>query len=205
MENHAIECEILREHPEMQETWPRYLMRAIMVMKEGNYFSQQIQRLGDKPSLEQSLNQKYVDTVFKFMPSSLKNVISKGQARKVLAILQANDLLYYSIQDTKREGEQFKLVKLPHAVHKMFLKGSLINHSCYPNSTLVSGGRYMMLMLDRSIAKGEEITYDYLQNSDELGYETRQKLLMDRWQFKCNCERCVAEAKILEKNKASKK
>ncbi|KAL6590474.1 SET domain-containing protein [Neocallimastix californiae] len=72
-----------------------------------------------------------------------------------------------------------------------FPVGSLFNHSCSPNATLYYHGNRQIIRAMRDIQQGEEIciTYTDVMNSRE----NRQKLLFEKYKFKCHCERCMDE------------
>ncbi|GIL65835.1 hypothetical protein Vafri_19475 [Volvox africanus] len=70
---------------------------------------------------------------------------------------------------------------------------SCINHSCDPNCTAAcdTGDRTVIVLAQRDIPAGEEITVSYIDLS--LPYKERQADLRD-YGFVCRCARCVAEA-----------
>lgn len=56
----------------------------------------------------------------------------------------------------------------------------------------------------KPIAKGEEITINYLDD-DDADYKTRQQLLWEKYLFNCHCEKCLEEkAQFEEKEKNEK-
>lgn len=75
----------------------------------------------------------------------------------------------------------------------LFPISARINHSCDPNSTHFSHGRYNVCYAMRSIAKGEEITNSYVGDFVKVTRDARRQLLRERLNFDCVCERCGRE------------
>lgn len=68
-----------------------------------------------------------------------------------------------------------------------------INHSCLPNCfSGYNPTTGMRIVSARPIAKGEEITFSYINNIDRL--EQRRKKLRENYYFDCGCQKCVQEA-----------
>ncbi|CAG8454935.1 24281_t:CDS:2 [Dentiscutata erythropus] len=72
--------------------------------------------------------------------------------------------------------------------------GSLINHSCRPNAIMmysigqqISSGPQILRSIE-NIKAGEEITISYVDVA--MSRTSRQKLLSEKYFFKCQCSRC---------------
>jgi len=86
----------------------------------------------------------------------------------------------------------------------LFHRGSLFNHDCDPNARreilenpdFEDGSEVYKISLRitavRTIQPEESITISYIDC--EQTYETRQKILIDVFYFKCCCERCLKES-----------
>ena len=96
-------------------------------------------------------------------------------------------------------------------VHGLYAFGSLFNHSCAPNVTVISkeafcrlngrpyhvereGGNVVFLAL-RDIAAGERLTTSYVagERREALSVTQRRELLREQFSFVCGCARCVDE------------
>lgn len=66
---------------------------------------------------------------------------------------------------------------------------SFINHSCDPNAVVgFDEGRIYVKAL-KEIKEGEQIFISYVDNTNQ--FELRQKELLERYFFKCNCSKCA--------------
>lgn len=70
-----------------------------------------------------------------------------------------------------------------------------MNHSCRPNCVVMTSSSdfHIRLVALRKIHKGEELTFSYIDESQP--FMIRQKQLMERYLFRCKCERCKQEAR----------
>ncbi|KAJ3324248.1 SET and MYND domain-containing protein 3 [Boothiomyces sp. JEL0866] len=68
-----------------------------------------------------------------------------------------------------------------------FCQGSLLNHSCVPNATLIFNKREMVVVALRDIGANEEIFISYIDSI--YSYEDRSSLL-GKYHFNCICEKC---------------
>ncbi|KAI8816967.1 uncharacterized protein EV422DRAFT_488141, partial [Fimicolochytrium jonesii] len=66
--------------------------------------------------------------------------------------------------------------------------GSLLNHSCNPNCTVVFRGRTQVIRAIRDIEAGEELTITYVDAM--LKPDDRRIALMEKYRFTCVCDRC---------------
>jgi hypothetical protein len=65
---------------------------------------------------------------------------------------------------------------------------ALLNHSCNPNAAVVFDGNIVMIRSIRNIARGEQITTSYIDNTHKRA--TRRKQLRDQYFFECKCSGC---------------
>ena len=65
---------------------------------------------------------------------------------------------------------------------------ALVNHSCNPNTAVVFDGNIAMIRCIRDIAKNEQITTSYIDNTYTRA--TRRKQLRDQYFFECQCSGC---------------
>ena len=66
---------------------------------------------------------------------------------------------------------------------------ALANHSCDPSSRREDIDSRAILVMNRAIKLGEEVTVDYLLGR-ELGKEEKRALLRRDYWFSCTCSRC---------------
>lgn len=76
--------------------------------------------------------------------------------------------------------------------HVVFGLLSKANHSCAPNAAVVAPDHGPgVLLCERPIAPGDEVTISYLASRDLLlPRDRRRQLLSDGWEFECRCVRC---------------
>ncbi|KPM06989.1 SET domain-containing protein [Sarcoptes scabiei] len=80
-----------------------------------------------------------------------------------------------------------------HVANCQCLVGSLINHSCVPNTNWEFQDGWIRFITNRTITKGEEITITYGPNK-EIAYDRRQERL-NHYFFACHCAICLQDAK----------
>ncbi|XP_030853046.1 histone-lysine N-methyltransferase SMYD3-like [Strongylocentrotus purpuratus] len=78
----------------------------------------------------------------------------------------------------------------------IYLRASMVNHSCDPNCTWVFDGRKLQLRTVKDVTEGEECTISYIDNINPT--KERQAELEKRYHFTCKCVRCVEEINSLE-------
>ncbi len=89
-----------------------------------------------------------------------------------------------------RNGSEGKLQIKPIGV-AMFPDVALhINHSCNPNTFVIDVRDRQITIAARDIEEGEEITQIYLGHFGDTEKEKRQRLLEERYHFRCECEAC---------------
>ena len=74
----------------------------------------------------------------------------------------------------------------------------LLNHSCDPNTIRFNSNGRVVLMANRTIAEGEEVTLSYSSSYAEADMETRQAYLQKKYFFKCSCNPCLKDWPTLE-------
>ncbi len=74
----------------------------------------------------------------------------------------------------------------------LFLKTSMMNHSCVPNTRKVFLGDAIIIRATRPIKKGQELVQSYAQTDADVS--ERREMLQSTWHFQCNCKLCIAEA-----------
>ena len=75
---------------------------------------------------------------------------------------------------------------------------SILNHSCHPNAVYSHIGNVMVVSAFRDIAKGEELTVEYVPTITSY-YERKDKL--SKYQIDCSCSICRIEASLSETDK----
>ncbi|XP_011670741.1 histone-lysine N-methyltransferase SMYD3-like [Strongylocentrotus purpuratus] len=73
----------------------------------------------------------------------------------------------------------------------IYLRASMLNHSCDPNCAWVSDGRKLRIRTIKDVKEGEECTITYVDIMDPT--KKRQADLKERYQFTCKCVKCIEE------------
>lgn len=73
------------------------------------------------------------------------------------------------------------------------------NHSCLPNCFYYGIGPYLIVKSIKDIKPNEELTISYLGPQP---FDSRSKVLYEKWDFKCDCSLCHYERKFTEKKKS---
>jgi len=68
---------------------------------------------------------------------------------------------------------------------------ALINHACCPNTTNANIGSSIVMMATKDIKKGQEITDGYTMMFQDKLMAHRQRFLLQRYKFVCNCTACT--------------
>jgi len=127
--------------------------------------------------------------------------LSKEEKSKVLALTRIEAVREKSLQlawaDLVRENieldfNQFCLI-IQIYLTNAFSDGlwpdlARVNHSCLPNAEVVRRGKERLLVVVRSVERGEEVAHSYLHSL--MGKEARQEVLQNRWGFLCACTLC---------------
>jgi len=73
------------------------------------------------------------------------------------------------------------------------LIGSMFNHSCSPTVHPSFGASNTLKLYsdDKILESGTELTLSYIDIT--LPYEQRQRILLENYGFRCNCQRCLAK------------
>lgn len=67
---------------------------------------------------------------------------------------------------------------------------SIMNHSCSPNLSFTTMGKYGYCVSVRPIKKGDQMFINYLGDDAHQTFDMRQKILKDVWGFECKCDKC---------------
>ena len=74
----------------------------------------------------------------------------------------------------------------------VYLKASLLNHSCAPNCTVVFTGRQLSVLATKEIPAGDIHSVAFITYVNSLeDTVTRQQQLMATWHFTCECTLCL--------------
>lgn len=84
--------------------------------------------------------------------------------------------------------------KAYHRILGMYPLAAIINHSCQPNAVRVFCGEIMLVHACAPIKEGEEIVWSYIPPTQS--FPTRQALLLGKFGFTCQCQRCTVEGKL---------
>ena len=90
-------------------------------------------------------------------------------------------------------------IEIKHIASGIWVYPSFINHSCSRNSFYFGIGDFWILVSNRRIKQGEEITTNYV--SLEFSITERQNILQSQYNFKCSCEVCYETGRIKESEK----
>eukprot|EP00057_Strongylocentrotus_purpuratus_P016803 XP_011671277.1 PREDICTED: histone-lysine N-methyltransferase SMYD3-like [Strongylocentrotus purpuratus] len=77
----------------------------------------------------------------------------------------------------------------------IYLRASMLNHSCDPNCVVVFDGRKLQLRAIKDVREGEECTISYVDVSEPA--KERQAELKERYHFTCKCVKCIEEINSL--------
>eukprot|EP00057_Strongylocentrotus_purpuratus_P035523 XP_799878.3 PREDICTED: histone-lysine N-methyltransferase SMYD3 [Strongylocentrotus purpuratus] len=78
----------------------------------------------------------------------------------------------------------------------IYLRASMLNHSCYPNCVVVFDERKLQLRTVRDVKEGDVCTISYVDVINPA--KERQTELEERYHFSCNCVKCIDEINELE-------
>lgn len=91
----------------------------------------------------------------------------------------------------------------------LYYTTSLFNHSCTPDSYAVFLGDHIVIVAQRFVPAGGEVTISYGTTFPNTKWPERQRKLMDNFYFTCACEQCLkgeeVEAIELAELKAAKR
>lgn len=134
------------------------------------------------------------NALFTFRPSEMNNPLifseifrglDKGQIKEFMSLHNAHHAKYFVVGIARTNA-------LPMSSREcgVFLRASLLNHSCQPNATYACNPISKRLTDDalKDIDEGEEITISYLLT--ERIFEARQEKLAYEYGFICSCELC---------------
>lgn len=75
----------------------------------------------------------------------------------------------------------------------LFTLANSMNHSCNPNVVIMSPfpNYQIQVVAIQDISPGDELTFSYIDETQP--FEVRQKILLEKYLFKCNCSKCQAK------------
>lgn len=119
-----------------------------------------------------------------------------GLLLKLLAIIRVNSLLISDNTKKDEEGDEFVSINNRRAEigAGVFGATSFVNHSCEHNCNRVFVGNRMIISAKQDIYPDEEITITYGPSRERLAYAERQKMILERYFFKCACKACSRRA-----------
>ena len=124
----------------------------------------------------ENLNKNYEERI-KNLPEDLLSILNIEKIEKIFLL---NKYITYR--------EFCFPIKIGIGLWKYF---SLFNHNCSPNTTNLGIGDFVLLMSNKFIKKGDEITILYL--SKFKNYEARTELFKKIYNFECDCILCEIE------------
>jgi hypothetical protein len=157
-----------------------------------------------------NLDHPYDETyIYMLIKSFLSNKIYSKQFLSLVPIkldLKDNTFISYDLLKDGHEKYLPQLTKDQMVLYYMKLKrnmfkfdnspgicfvGTRINHSCDPNVTYYKDNDVLIFKTIKQINKDEELFESYINY--DLPKSERQKLLLERYGFVCNCNRCMSE------------
>jgi len=170
----------------------RNLPKAACVFEENSLFSSKTAKIDEK---------------------KLLHVFSKLTPEKQAEVLNLNDPKGPdNDDDNNNNGEKLKRIfDENHMVisdffspttYQLFVKSSMINHSCNPNSFLANTTETAQLVTFVEVKKGVELTHNYyyhgmmVKEISWLKYYDRQQMIMQDYNFVCKCVSCLKGCKV---------
>ncbi|PIL36948.1 transcription factor [Ganoderma sinense ZZ0214-1] len=165
---------------------------------EGNVTDEEVKLLqavfgAALPGLEQSVNEERLA------------VLVGKMAYNAIGITPDGGRDDKSVSDARPEDQE--RTRTPQGTQRqlgsgLYLVSSYLAHSCDPSTrpSFVVGSNELQLFATRPLKKGEELTIAYVdvaQHADESAEAARRRRRVELargWKFKCECERCLAEA-----------
>lgn len=68
---------------------------------------------------------------------------------------------------------------------------SLLNHSCIPNLIILDEKMKSIAIIIRPIMKDEQLFFTYRSEMMQMNTNERQKILIENYNFKCKCSKCL--------------
>ncbi len=130
-----------------------------------------------------------------FSNIDIKNTIKNCENFKIKSFLQKQDIGKIALYLEKYKRNGFNLNN-SHDIMKpgILLNGAIFNHSCDPNISFTCSNGKMYFFTNRDVTKGEELCDSYIDVSIE--YKERQKILLERYGFICECEKCLLKKNV---------
>ncbi|XP_071489148.1 N-lysine methyltransferase SMYD2-like [Diadema antillarum] len=190
--DHYYECKLLRaQSMDHAEVTLRLVAKIIIQTKEQDGKKNSSSTSGFPSSLRDLCSrqlstraQEYIQRLFhqyeKGWRGKFRSRLFPIGDRRILDVFQklvANDFSMY---------DEMKRTVIGEAI---YLRASLLNHSCEPNCTFVFDGRRLSVRAIRRIEAGEECSISYV--STLLPTRLRQEKLRSVYGFVCQCQRCL--------------
>uniref|UniRef100_A0A3Q3ICY0 Protein-lysine N-methyltransferase SMYD4 n=1 Tax=Monopterus albus TaxID=43700 RepID=A0A3Q3ICY0_MONAL len=107
--------------------------------------------------------------------------------------LRCNAQAILTLQDTGAANSPVQSSREICIATAIFPTLSLLNHSCYPNTSLVfnTGTVTITVRASKNITVGQEIVHCYGPHSSRMASQERQRLLQEQYYFLCQCEACT--------------
>ncbi|KAK4495362.1 hypothetical protein PRZ48_013693 [Zasmidium cellare] len=144
-------------------------------------------------------NPSRLSNLLSLLPDTSQKDIVKGdtiEGNNVLDVFQIHDLMSQhvwtcEVPSKSQAGKDFGFAACHNQQNGgIWLRASMMNHSCLPNSSAVHIGDLLVVRATKPIKKGDEILVQYRNDAE---FEQRQAALDGAWGFTCSCPRCVAE------------
>lgn len=176
--SHKRECKTYGQFNSKGKTFPSTVRLAVRLL---NTVSPRLMDLESHAEVVMQNTQRWSDICL--MSNAIKeyfgNEHSIHDIRRLVCIIQTNAL---SVNDT-----YFHIIGTA-----LCAETSFINHSCDPNCVLFFDGNILKLVALRHIAKDEELTISYVENTNPKAW--RMKQLRESFLFDCACTKCSGEA-----------
>ncbi|KAJ9052623.1 hypothetical protein DSO57_1032398 [Entomophthora muscae] len=72
----------------------------------------------------------------------------------------------------------------------VYLAASFFNHSCVPSALVSFSGNRIRVVLNRDVAKGEQIFISYLNPDSFSTKKELNEFIKRKYGFDCNCSQC---------------
>ncbi|KFY86851.1 hypothetical protein V498_07364 [Pseudogymnoascus sp. VKM F-4517 (FW-2822)] len=198
---HKLECPVLGQHPHASAE-ARALYRLIAMVKQDSLSEQEWRALAYLKAHEEQWSGHLEDLMY-YQPQVDNPHRSTPLAFAVAArsaVRGAETLMQPGIDNLQLYGLYFRILTNdmdvagplhPNIGRTVDLVGSLMNHSCDPNTFAFFEGRQLRVRSLKPIQAGEEITVSYVDARE--GFMMRHDVLWFKYFIDCKCNRCEEE------------
>lgn len=95
-----------------------------------------------------------------------------------------------SFEDSRDKVKALVEGKSKEIGYGLYFTTSLFNHSCTPDAYAVFLGDHIVIVLQRKVAGGQEVTISYGTTYPTSKFSDRQRKLMENFYFTCICQQC---------------